>query len=156
FGLIYSILAFAGFESVAPLAAETRNPRRNLPLAIIVSIVVSAAVLLIAAYATVVGWGIPGMPTTFPSAANPYYHLANSIFTGAAVLVLLALINSTIAANLAAQNAASRVWFAMGRTGTLPRAMGSVHARHSTPWVAIAFQTALSLVLSLGIGQWLG
>lgn len=156
FGLIYSILSFAGFESVAPLAEETRNPRRNLPIAIIVSILVGGFVFVLAGYGTVVGWGVGETAKTFPNATNPYYTLANSLFGGAAAFVVLAMLNSTLAVNLASQNAATRVWYAMGRTGTLPQPLGWVHHRYRTPWVAISAQTALSLVVSLGLGQWLG
>ena len=41
--VIFSIFAFNGWESVAPLAEESENPRRNLPRAILISILVKAA-----------------------------------------------------------------------------------------------------------------
>src|SRR5215213_1595702 len=42
-GVVFSIFAFTGFESVAPLAEETENPRRNLPRAIIISLLIMGA-----------------------------------------------------------------------------------------------------------------
>ena len=44
----------------------------------------------------------------------------------------------------------------MGRAGALPRALSRVHPRHQTPSVAIALQTAITLVVGLGLGAWLG
>lgn len=155
-GLIYSILAYAGFESVAPLAEESQNPRRNLPRAIFISVLVGIVVFVFAGYATVVGWGAHGMATTFPSANNPYYTLAHTLFPIAAGLVVLAMVNSVLGADITSQNAAIRVWYAMGRTGVMPRPLGWIHNNFRTPWLAICLQMLISLTASLGLGEILG
>jgi amino acid transporter len=155
-GLIYSILAYAGFESVAPLAEESKNPRRNLPRAIFISVLVGMFVFVFAGYATVVGWGTSGMATTFPNANNPYYTLAHTLFPIAAGLVVLAMINSVLGADITSQNAAIRVWYSMGRTGVMPGPLGWIHRNFRTPWVAIVMQMLISLAASLGLGEILG
>ena len=43
------------------------------------------------------------------------------------MLVLLALLNSVFAASIAANSAATRVWFGMARSGSLPRTLAKVH-----------------------------
>lgn len=155
FALIFSILSFAGFESVAPLAEETRRPRRNLPIAVFVSVLVGGLVFVVAGYGTVVGWGLNDIEK-FPTAANPYYTLAAGIAPWAPIFVILALVNSTLAVNLASQNAATRVAYGMGRFRLLPAPFGSVHPRFRTPSFGIVAHTVLSLVLSLVLGTLLG
>ena len=51
-GIVFTILALSGFEAVAPLAEETENPRRNLPIAIVGSTV------LVATFYALVNWGV--------------------------------------------------------------------------------------------------
>src|SRR5207245_7326861 len=51
-GVVFTILALSGFEAVAPLAEETENPRRNLPIAIV------GSVLLVAIFYALVNWGV--------------------------------------------------------------------------------------------------
>ena len=48
--MIFTILTYTGFESVAPLAEETANPRRNLPRAILFSVIFMVAVYVIASW----------------------------------------------------------------------------------------------------------
>ena len=72
-GVVFTILALSGFESVAPLAEETENPRRNLPIAII------GSVLIIAIFYMLVNWGVlVGDGTTVVQKGN--FTAADQIF----------------------------------------------------------------------------
>src|SRR5919108_501284 len=68
----------------------------------------------------------------------------------------LAVIYSIIAVSIACTNAATRVFFAMGRSGSLPRSLAVVHPRFKTPRNAVVMQTILTLVIGLGLGFLLG
>jgi amino acid transporter len=57
---------------------------------------------------------------------------------------------------IAGNNAATRVFFAMGRARSLPAVLDYVHPRFQTPRNAILFQTFLTLVIGLGVGFWIG
>jgi amino acid transporter len=70
--------------------------------------------------------------------------------------VLLALLNSNIAAAIAANNGATRVWFGMARSGSLPRALAKVHPKYKTPVNGIKLQIFLTFALGLGLGWWIG
>src|SRR3989454_7751574 len=56
-GVVFAIFAFTGFEAVAPMAEESTNPRRNLPIAIVVSLVFMGAFYVFATFGLAVGWG---------------------------------------------------------------------------------------------------
>lgn len=154
--VVFSIFAFAGFESVAPLAEEARNPRRVLPRAILASIVVVGVFYVFTGWAFMTGWGTGNVTSFVSSAENPVFVLAHRYWGGAWIIAFLALINSIFAIGLAASNAATRVLFAMGRSGALPSALARVHPTHRTPVIAISLQALLSLGLGLGIGFGLG
>jgi amino acid transporter len=154
-GVVFTILSFSGFESVAPLAEETENPRRNLPRAIIFSILIMIGFYILTSWGLLVGWGT-GNLTSFVNSPDPIFQLARNLWGGAWLLILLALFNSTFANCIATGNASTRVFFAMGRTGVLPRWLGATHPRFRTPVNAIALQTAIAVVVGVGLSLWIG
>jgi amino acid transporter len=154
--VIFSIFAFNGWESVVPLAEESENPRQNLPRAILISISVMGIFLVFSSWGLLVGWGTDRLSGFVSSAENPTFILARSYWGGAWVIVLLALLISVLAAAIAATSAATRVWFAMARSGSLPRALAKVHPRYKTPVNGVKLQILLTFVVGLGLGWWIG
>jgi amino acid transporter len=154
-GVIFTILSFSGFESVAPLAEETENPRRNLPRAIIYSILIMIVFYIFTSWGLLVGWGT-GSLTSFVASPDPIFELGRSLWGSAWLLILLALFNSTLANCIATGNASTRVFFAMGRTGVLPKWLGKTHPRYKTPINAIAMQTVIAIIVGVGLSLWIG
>jgi amino acid transporter len=157
FGMIFSVLSYTGFEATAPLAEETRDPRRNIKWAVLLSTLAVGIYYLIFSFATVIGWGANATITTFGSAASPYNTLASGLWGGpGSVILLLAILNSAFACAVSGQNAVIRVYYKMAHVGVLPKALSRVHPRHRTPHAAIIFQTIVNLAVGLGLGFWLG
>lgn len=154
-GVVFTILSFSGFESVAPLAEETANPRRNLPRAILISIAVMIVFYIFVNWGLEVGWGTNAL-NSFVSSPDPVFQLARNLWSGAWILVMLALFNSIMANCIATENAATRVFFAMGRAGVLPRWLGKVHPTYKTPTNAILFETIVAIVVGVGLSIWIG
>jgi amino acid transporter len=69
---------------------------------------------------------------------------------------LFAMFTSVMAASLATQNVATRMWYGMARTGVLPSAVATVHPRRKTPTVAVGLQFLLSMGLGILGGELLG
>jgi amino acid transporter len=155
-GVIFAIFAFTGFESVAPLAEETKSPRRTQPQAIIGSLLIMGAFYLFCSWGSMVGWGTHHVTTLINAKENPLFVLAKHLWDGLWILVFLAVINSIIAVSIATSNAATRVFFGMARSGSLPRRLTHVHPTFRTPVNAIILQTVITLVFGLGLGFWLG
>ena len=155
-GVGCAIFALAGWEGVAPLAEESRDPRRTLPRAIIGAIVAMGLFLVGCSWALGVGWGTADLATFAQARENPTFALARRFWGPGWVLVLIALINSMLAVAIACNNAATRVWFAMARSGALPGGLAQLHPRFQTPVNAVRLQTAVMLGVGLGLGLLIG
>ena len=150
-GMVFSILALSGFEAPAPLAQEARRPGKFVALAVMLSLLAIGLFYVFASYASAIGWGTGNM-AAFASDPNPYYALGHKLWGAAWWLVILAIINSAVGAGLACTNAASRVMYTMGQTGTLPAIFGRVHPVHRTPTFAITFLQLCGIVPVLLVG----
>jgi amino acid transporter len=155
-GIVFSIFSVTGYDGVVPLAEESENPRKNLPRAIMGSILCTGLFYLLCSWALLIGWGTHDMGGFVQSVENPCFVLARRVWGKGWILILVAVLNSILAVSIACTNAATRVFFALGRAGVLPRALSKVHPRHKTPVNAIWFQTAITLVVGLGLGFVLG
>lgn len=156
FGMIFAILSYTGFESTIPLAEETKNPRRTVARAAVISVAMIIVYYLIFNFASVVGWG-PNRIAAMTSDPAPYNTMANFYWGKVGIALLtLALMNSSWGCSLAGQNAVVRVLYKMGQVGVLPKAFARVHPTYKTPHVAIITMTALSFVVMIVLGLWLG
>jgi amino acid transporter len=154
-GVIFTILTFTGFESVAPLAEETAHPRRNLPRAILLSVVFMMLVYTISTWGIMVGWGT-GDLQSFVASPDPIFQVARNLWGWGWILILFATFNSSFACAMACGNASTRVFYAMGRSGVLPSSLAKVHPRYQTPINAILLQCALGLLFGLVISWRIG
>lgn len=152
-GMIYTVLAFIGFEAAAPIAEESSNPRRNVPLAIVGSAVGVGLFYLLVYYGASVYVG-PEHMSGFSeiNGGDPFRELGDKVWGGAGILVLFAVLNSVLASCNGATNAGSRMGYSLARIGLLPRGLAKVHPRHQTPAAAIAFLTATTLALAVIVG----
>jgi amino acid transporter len=154
--IVFSIFTYTGFEAIAPLAEETRNPRRTMPRAILLSITLMGAFFVFSSLAVLTGWGSSHVETFAHSPENPVILLAKRLWGRAWILVLVAVINSILGCSIAGTNAAVRVFYAMGRAGSLPASLARIHPRFRTPVNAIVLQTIITLTIGVAIGFWIG
>lgn len=150
-GMIFAFLAFAGFESSAPLAEEAHNPRRTVPRAILSATVTIGIFYVFCSYAGVVGWGFNKI-TAYPTDPNPWGKLASRVWGPFAFIAILAILNSALANANAGVNAASRVLYAMSRVKTLPAPLAHIGSRFRTPDIAIIFTMIVGVVFTLWPG----
>ena len=149
-GMVFTFLAFAGFESCAPLAEETSNPRRNVGRAIFLAALIVGLFFAFCSYAGVVGWGFNTI-TSYPNNPDPWGAMAQRVWGPFSFIVILAILNSGLGNGNAGVNSATRVLFAMGRTKTLPGILGQIN-RHATPGIAIIFTLVLGVIIMLWLG----
>jgi amino acid transporter len=152
-GSIFTLLAFSGFEAAAPMAEETRDPRKNVPKAIMIATVSIGILYVLSTYAADVAYG-PTKFTGFAASANgvPWDGLANSVSIVFWLLVLIAIINSTLANAIAGTNVFTRTAYAFGRAGAFPKAFARLNERHRSPQNALIVQLVMGLLIGLLLG----
>jgi amino acid transporter len=149
-GMIFTFLAFAGFDSAAPLAEESNNPRQTVSRAILLSVVCIGIFYLFCGYAGVVGWGFNHIGT-YLNDPNPWGTMAKHVWGPFAFIAILAILNSGLANGNAGINAGSRVMYAMGRIRVIPALLGQT-SRHRTPGIAIILTMVVGAIVTLGLG----
>lgn len=143
FGVLYGVLIFVGFETAANLAEEAAEPKRAIPRAVLLSVVVVSVFYLIAAYTQVAGFGF-NLDNLFAAAAAPLFALGSPEALGGygsttilKVLIVVVLLD-ILAVGVGAATASTRGVFAMARDRRLPAALAKVSAKYGTPVGAIA------------------
>ncbi len=156
-GMIFCLLAFIGFEAAAPLGEEAREPRRTIPKAVLWSTLGVGAFYVLCYYAATVYFGVDRMGEFYAfNGGDPWNFLGTEVLgTLGGILVLFAIINSSLANANSGATAATRSLFAMGRGGLLPKMFAAVHPTHRTPVNAIHFQVLLAIVVAVGGGLYL-
>jgi amino acid transporter len=126
------IFAFGGFENASVPTEEVKNPTRNLPIALVASIALTA-ILYIAIQIVSLGT-LPGLasdPTPLASAARVFLGPAG------AVILTLAAVLSTSGSISAVALVGPRILYSLAEGGQLPRVLAQVHPRYRTPHVAV-------------------
>ncbi len=152
--IVLAIFSFVGFESAATLGKETRDPLKNIPRAIMQSLIGAGVFFMLMAFALMIAY--KGNAQALGSDPAPLLTLLKALNLARFATAIYAIASvSLFACVLASVNAASRLLFSMGRYQFIHRSMGLVHAAHKTPHVAVAISAGLALLgplLLLGQG----
>jgi amino acid transporter len=148
---VFGFLAFAGFEGAAALGEETMHPKRDIPRAIKIAVLVVGAFFLLTIIAQSVGYGTdPKGVKAFTEAASPFGDLGTA-YVGSVLGALLNLVASIslFAITLGTLNGAARIFYALARdaTGHSPATRLS---RRGAPIVTLAITMALVLCFMVG------
>lgn len=141
-------LSFLGFDAVSTLSEETRNPRRDIPRAIMLCTLSGGIIFVIAAWAGHVIFPEWQSFTDPDSAALDVMKRAGGAFMVS--FFTAAYVSGTFASTMAAQASVSRILYAMGRDQVLPRGLfGIIHRRFGTPVRATVFVGIVSLLATV-------
>ena len=136
------LYAYSGFENTAAPAGEFKNPKRDVPFALVVQIVIVTAVytlVQLVALGTVPDLGVSKTPLA-DAGRILMGPIGGLLLTLGAALSVLGTNNNTILAG-------PRYLYALAETGRLPRALARIHPRYRTPHVAILTQSGIALGL---------
>lgn len=138
------IYAFTGFENAGVPAGEIVNPRRNMPIAILVAIAIVALVyILIQAVCIGTLPNLGGTQRPIADAASMFLGTVGaSIIAAGAITSVIGNLNVSILST-------PRIPFAMSLHHELPQSLATVHPRFRTPYVAIVVTAVLMLALTL-------
>jgi len=150
-----TFIAFEGYEIIAQTSEEVENPKRNVPRATFLSLVVVVPIYLLVAVVALGATTPPaGLSVTeflgrekelaLVSAANQFVRYGGLIILVGGLLSTLSALNATIYSS-------SRVAFAMARDANLPAALSRVHPKRATPHLAIALSAVLIIVMAIAL-----
>ena len=137
--------AFYGFDAISTAAEETKNPKRDLSIGIIGSMVGCTIIYLLVALAAVGAMSY----TVFGKSAEPLALIMRELGHGTAALVIgIVAIIALPTVLLAFFYGQSRIFFVMSRDGLLPRGLSKVNQRTGTPVVITLFTAVLVAALA--------
>ena len=141
--------AFYGFDAISTAAEETKNPKRDLSIGIVGSMVGCTIIYLLVALAAVGAMSY----TVFGKSAEPLALIMRELGHGTAALVIgIVAIIALPTVLLAFFYGQSRIFFVMSRDGLLPRPLSLVNKRTGTP-VTITLFTAVLVAALAGVAR---
>jgi amino acid transporter/nucleotide-binding universal stress UspA family protein len=149
-----TFIAFEGYDLIATVAEEIKEPEKNIPRATFISLAVTVVIYLLILFVSLAAVHPPnGQPswqflgdygeTAIVRAAEgfmPAFGVAIIVFGG--LLSTMSALNATILAS-------SRVAFSMGRDRWLPQSVATIHPERRTPHVAIFVTGVILLAMAL-------
>ena len=150
-----TFIAFEGYEIIVQAGEEVKDPRRNIPKAVFLSLAIVIPIYMLVAFVSL-GAVSPetGEPTFewlanhaelgVAEAARQFMPLGMSLLLGGGLVSTMSALNATTYSS-------TRVSFAMGRDENLPAAFAQVHERTRTPYKALLASGALILFMALAI-----
>jgi amino acid transporter len=160
--LTFTMAAFVGFESAAIYSEEVENPRRTVARATWIALGITSLFYALSAWMLQSSIGADTITSpeglieagaTTPDGAAPdpttvlFITLDVQISTTVADIATLLFCTSLFAAMLSFHNAVARYFYALGRSGVLPRLFGKVNDRTGAPFIGSSTQTLLALVV---------
>ncbi len=142
---LLAFFAFIGFEDLATVAEEVKNPERNLPRAIFLTLIITTGLYFLVVSIAVLLVPIPQLARAEAPLGLVFERIAGASPALISAIAIIATLNGIVVQIIMA----SRVMFGLARQGELPRVLGTVHRRTRTPLIATALVVALVATLAL-------
>ncbi|MDT5073142.1 MAG: hypothetical protein QOH82_2462 [Mycobacterium sp.] len=142
-----AFFAMVGFEDSVNMAEETKNPVKIFPKMLLTGLGIAGVVYIVVAVVAVALVPVG----TLEASETPLVEVVKAGAPGLPIEQILPFISMFAVANTALINMlmASRLIYGMAKQHVLPSVLGTVHPSRRTPWVAIAFTTAIAFGLIL-------
>lgn len=150
-GIVFGFLSFAGFEAAATLGEETKEPRRDIPRAILGTAVFGGVYFVFVTWVEVMGFGNDEKGLAAFASSGSLFGDLGTRFVGVWLgdLITLGAAISAFGCALACSVGASRLLFALARDGIAPPALAAVSATKRTPVLASGVVAVAVLVLEV-------
>lgn len=150
-GMVAALMSFGGFEGAASLGAESRNPKKYIPLAIGSTVVLAGLVYVFVSFAEVNGFGVsPEGLAEFVASGSTVVALTERYLGFAASNVITVVIAiSAFSTALGALTASTRALYQLSQDGLAASWFSRVHPEYGTPYKA---DNIIVLLVSLVVG----
>jgi basic amino acid/polyamine antiporter, APA family len=148
-----TFIAFEGYEIIVQTGEEIKNPKRNIPRAIFISLALVVIMYCLIAFVSI-GAIFPDMPSWQFIGLHGELGImkATELFMPyGAFIVLAGGLVSTLAALNATTFSSARVAFAMGRHYNLPHKLSAIHPKFKTPYVSVILSSIIMAVMAYAL-----
>lgn len=142
---LLAFFAFIGFEDMVNVAEEVENPRRNMPLAIVFTLVIATLLYVATSVAVLVSVPLDQVAGAQAPLSLVFANAPDGVKATFAAVAVVATMNGVLIQMIMS----SRVLYGMADRGQLPRVLKHVSRRTQTPGVATACVTATILGLAV-------
>lgn len=151
-----TFIAFEGYEIIVQTGEEVKNPKRNIPRAIFISLAIVVVLYCLVAFVSIAaitppGGGEPAWKFIGDGGELGIMQAAEMFMPYGALIVLGGGMVSTLAALNATTFSSARVAFAMGRHYNLPHSLSSIHPVNKTPHVAVIISGIIMAVMAYAL-----
>jgi basic amino acid/polyamine antiporter, APA family len=145
FASLLAFFAFIGFEDLANIVEEAKNPHRDIPRAMVFTLIISTALYVIVAAVAISAVSVERLSSSPAPLSLVFREIAGVSPATISAIAIVATLNTI----LAQITMAARVVYGMARQGDLPAIIGAVHPGTATPWLATALIVAAVVGLAL-------
>ena len=138
--------AFIGFEDMANVAEEVKKPKKTLPRAIILSVIITGIIYILVSLSVVrvVNWEELGQ------SAAPLAAIAErSLGVGGSITLSAIALFATASTVLITLVAGSRILYGMAYNKSIPLSLSKIHSKTKTPWIAVIGILIISVAFTL-------
>ncbi len=147
FASLLAFFAFIGFEDLANVVEEAKVPHRDIPRAMVLTLLISTILYVAVAAIAISAVSIERLSSSAAPLSLVFREVAGVSPATISAIAIVATLNTI----LAQMTMAARVIYGMARQGDLPGIIGRVHPRTATPLIATALIVALVIALALTI-----
>ncbi|MEU6373448.1 APC family permease [Streptomyces sp. NPDC046909] len=151
-GLFFAFWSWVGFESTAMYGEESRNPKKIIPKATMISVLGVGVFYVFVSWMAITGTGESDAVKVATENPLALFFNPTEQYVGhwAVVVMQWLMITGSLACGMAFHNCAARYMYALGREGVIPslkNTLGRTHAKHGSPHIAGLVQTVVTALL---------
>jgi amino acid transporter len=151
-GIFFAFWSWVGFEMAPNYGEESKDPKKNVPRALYISVIGLGIFYTITSWASISGYnGINGAASVAQNNSAGFFFIPAQHYSGLLLKDLLSwfIITGSFACGMAFHNTTSRYMFSLGREGVLPRKLGRTHTKHRSPYLASSTQSLIAAFILL-------
>jgi basic amino acid/polyamine antiporter, APA family len=149
-----TFIAFEGYEIIVQTGEEVKNPKKNIPRAIFISLGLVVTLYSLVAFVSIAGIFPEGKPAWQFIGENQELGImeaARFLLPYGVFIVLAGGMVSSLAGLNATTFSSARVAFAMGRHYNLPHMLGSIHGKNKTPHIAVLISGVIMALMAYAL-----
>jgi amino acid transporter len=149
-GIFFAFWSWVGWEMAPNYGEESKNPKKNIPRAMYISVIGLGVFYAVTSWASISGY------TSFSEAVNVaqnnsanFFFIPAQHYSGLFLKDCLSwfIISGSFACGMAFHNTTARYMYSLGREGVLPRFLGRTHARYHSPHLASTTQSVIAALI---------